>query len=286
MKNAKPNEIINEGKEIVQSIQNKGYQKENMVLYEWLSYVGIRMYYDTKYKELIQKVFLESNFYHTKEDLQKFLFDEFYLTPDVFSGDTLARGVSLKTFYRDKEITKIESNVFITSYGSTTRYQVLEAYIHEINHILNSFYNSVIKKEVIYSRVGLELAREDGRSIGSGLEEAFNTLQTESILNCLDNLSIRNIKEKEFLNFYQKVFNTRKEKQLHSYEKLTSFLRPFYENPKLYKLMEEKRLLGEIEKLKSEFDFLMGNGTYNFVESELDYYLYKEQEESKKKIKK
>ena len=222
MKSGEMNAIIKEGKEIVQNVSNDGLQKESMTSYEWLSYVGMRMYYDPKYKDLIKKAFLSANIYQTDEELHKFLMEKFDHVSSEFLENTFARGLSIKTFQKKKNKIQIQSDIVISTFACPNPFFLLEGYVHELNHILNSLNNSVIQKNAIYSRVGLELVKQDGKDIGSGMEEAFNTLQTESILNSLSTLPKSFIKDQEFLKYYKEVILNSKMTQITSYTKLTS----------------------------------------------------------------
>ena len=130
----------------------------------------------------------------------------------------------------------------------------LNFFIHEMNHVVNSKNNRVIDDR--YIRCGISIYDVKKKTdINKGINEAFNTLQTEEIENLVYLFSKEKIVTPYFYQILKKI---RKCEHLeHEYEPYplrTHIIRPLYENKGFKKIYEERTLDGCIDEIEYEFD--------------------------------
>ena len=190
--------------------------------------------------------------------------EEDYVTSGISSS---GRSVSLKN---GELILAHENPIIICSSFGRTKEELLNIFIHEMNHLikgsLNSFYFHKKNNNTFYAyRTGLgtHYCRYDhntGDLLGSDeyvlLDEVINTIQaTELTQNIfiLDGV-IDDLRIQEYIDSLNKL-----DTELDfGYEEATRIFRPLWENNNFSKLVEDNIVAGDISNIIDEYEAIVG----------------------------
>ena len=164
---------------------------------------------------------------------------------------------------------KVIKNLVLYNYNSISLINLLETLIHELNHAINSYNNTIkITNNYICLRTGLTHLIYDKNTLNSVkkdnsyiLEEIINTKQTEDIINIIKGFDINNSLRSSTIfsiNGETPTVYTSESYFLESY-----ICKEIINNRTFIKTLENLRLSGEIYNVSSWFDDIYGKkGTY------------------------
>lgn len=186
---------------------------------------------------------------------------------------------------------EIIKHLVLYNYESISLINLLETLIHELNHAINSYNNTIkVTNKYIYLRTGLthliydkntlESIKKDNSYI---LEEIINTKQTDDIVNIIKGFDPNNSL------ISSTIFSINGETptvyKSESYILETFICKEIINNRTFIRTLENLRLSGEIYNVSSWFDDIYGKkGTYKEMTNLLIQIINLERELSTKKI--
>ena len=164
-------------------------------------------------------------------------------------------------YYTEKFIT-------VNPFNDTSLSRILDNFIHEFNHAVNSINNEIIvSKDIIRVRTGLTTLnynKEDlsyiDKSDETVLEELLNTSQTEEIINIIKSFNKYNIENQELYNtlynINQEIGDENYKSDAYSYQK--HVCESLINNKTFTPTINNLRFKGLIEDIPELFDNVMG----------------------------
>ena len=241
------------------------------------------------YYPIVEKVMLETDFFIGDEPLSDLLVIGGIDPEDAFRGEEFydtelsvtavsSPGVYLSIsdtgsiiFERDRPA------VFCTTKGNDAT-TILNAFVHETAHLIKSTINVVYSDKPTHFliRGGLNIF---GYSFNNGtlsepndnsmLDEVINVLQTRDMMMSVKEL-IGKPMSPEVLEFFRKLDLDRID-LLYGYDELTSFVLPLWSNNYFRSSIEDNIVIGRIDRIRSDFDSIMGENSFHLYSTYLDY---------------
>lgn len=203
---------------------------------------------------------------------ENFILSCFKEIPILISGE---ENPVIQALYISKPEKK--ENTIITTKGIVlNRYQniplmsLLDNLIHEFNHAINSYKNEIkIENHLLYIRTGLshliyeqdnlKFVKKEKQTI---LEETINTVQTERIIDIINQFSNYQIEDTTITNTLYAIKNSiATNYNSKSYYLQTYLTRSLLENKTFYSTLENLRIDGQIEEIENWFNQICGYQT-------------------------
>lgn len=241
------------------------------------------------YYPIVEKVMLETDFFIGDKPLTELLIEGGIDAEDAFRGDEYydnelsvtaisSPGVYLSISEEGKILFERDTPaIFCTTLDSDAT-TVLNAFVHEAAHLIKSTVN------VVYSDSPTHFLIRNGLNIfgysfkkntplepsdNSMLDEVINVLQTRDMMASVKELNGKPMSDK-VLEFYRKLDLDRID-LLYGYDELTSFVLPLWSNNYFRSSIEDNIVIGRIDRIRSDFDSIMGENSFHLYSTYLDY---------------
>lgn len=241
-----------------------------------------------EYLPIVEKVMLETNFYIGKKPLSELLNEGSISAEDAFRGEefydtemtvTAISSPGIDLWVEDGKIMmeKETPAIFCTTIdGDATT--ILNAFVHEVAHLIKSTVNVVYSDSPKHFLVrnglnifGLSFERNSPLepNDNSMLDEVINVLQTSDMMRAVKELN-GSFMSDEVLKFYRELDLDRID-LLYGYDELTSFVLPLWSNDYFRSSIENNIVIGRIDRIKNNFDSIMGANSFHYYSTYLDY---------------
>lgn len=252
-----------------------GIENDNLLIYKAIVFAGMVAYYGEKHLDDIYKAFLDTKFICVDGSLRNLLSSETSYNREFIDAVLSHAEGSLYNVisYRDDDSSskmRFRREIYIEKDLLSRPYDVLDRLTHQMNHVINSQKNSVCSKQKrLAVRMGICLDYLDDRYNESiRLEEAFNDLQKQDILDEIIGFSFFEIKNPLFASILDSsVVEESKGEKSHQFG--VEEIRPLYEQITFNSVLVERRLSGKLSGIRELFDSKTEKGAYNEF---LDYF--------------
>lgn len=241
------------------------------------------------YFPIVEKVMLETEFYIGKKPLSELLEEGGINAEDAFRGEEFydteltvtalsSPGVYLYIGENGKIVFERETPaVFCTTVGEDAN-AILNAFVHETAHLIKSAVN------IVYSDAHKHFLIRNGLNIfgysfeknspfepndNSMFDEVINVLQTSDMMRSVKGLD-KDLLSEEVYSFYRELDLDRID-LLYGYNELTSFVLPLWSNDHFRSSIEDNIVIGRIDRIKNDFDSIMGPNSFHYYSTYLDY---------------
>ena len=242
-----------------------------------------------EYLPIVEKVMLETDFYIGKKPLSELLADGGISAEDAFRGEefydtevtvTAISSPGVELWVNDHGKIMMEKDtpaIFCTTMNADAT-TILNAFVHEAAHLVKSTANIIYSnsKKHFLIRNGLNifgLSFEKNSPLepndNSMLDEVINVLQTADMMKAVKGLDGTPMSD-EVLRFYRELDLDRID-LLYGYDELTSFVLPLWSNNHFRSSIEDNIVIGRIDRIKNDFDSIMGPNSFHYYSTYLDY---------------
>lgn len=277
---------------LAKSIVDEKFNKNNEYYYMFIcALFGFFMKYPD-HKELIINSFKDTNIIiedisvldiQKKYDLNLIKDDELAVQDPKACINHGASDIGIGYFIQDKELQMIQDNPTIICSGKdNSPANLINIFVHELNHIIKSFYNSYGSKvsdgiSSCYNRCGLTytiftydkytdiLKEEEFYSI---LDEVINVFQTTEILSYI--LMLDGVVPDEGLQKYIDSLDKDELKQNKGYDKTIKLFKRIWDNKLLRDILEKHLIDGNLVEISSDFDEAVGMECFDELADLLD----------------
>ncbi len=261
-------DLFHYSKEVINTISSKD-NSTSLLEYQYLTFAAMLTYYGSKYQDLILDVFQNTRFQET--DYNVYSTDE-KNSATIYSSFTYPVITSFFPFLKKYFLPSNYVTIYIDPSIMNDAYHVLINCIHEVNHAINS--SLIGSKFGHYLRYGVNFYNIDTNQFsGRFLEEAFNSLQQEEIMdNILFFGSHFEIEDSLFSQLYHRIYDSYRNSDVEkkSYDLLTELLRPLYFCPDFYYVLNNGRLSGDIRSIIENFESTVGSGSWLELSQSVD----------------
>ena len=241
------------------------------------------------YFPIVEKVMLETDFYIGKKPLSELLEEGGISPEDAFRGEEFydtemtvtaisSPGVYLYIDENGKIVYEKEKPaVYCTTVGEDAN-AILNAFVHETAHLIKSTIN------VVYCDTPKQFLIRGGLNIfgysfeknspfepndNSMFDEVINVLQTSDMMKTVKELDVDAMSE-EVYKFYRELDLDRID-LLYGYNELANFVLPLWGNDHFRSSIESNIVIGRIDRIKNDFDSIMGPNSFHYYSTYLDY---------------
>ena len=242
-----------------------------------------------EYLPIVEKVMLETDFYIGKKPLSELLVEGGISAEDAFRREEFydtevtvtalsSPGVELWVNDHGKIMMDRSTPAIFCTTMEEDATTILNAFVHEAAHLVKSTAN------VVYSNSPKHFLIRNGLNIfglsfeknsplepndNSMLDEVINVLQTSDMMRAVKELNGSPMSE-EVLRFYRELDLDRID-LLYGYDELTSFVLPLWSNNYFRSSIEDNIVIGRIDRIKNDFDSIMGPNSFHYYSTYLDY---------------
>lgn len=165
----------------------------------------------------------------------------------------------------------IERSLFLYDIDQKMYGVLMENFLHEINHLVNSKRHTIFKKNGIwYLRDGISVTNLNvSMTFGKMIDESFNVMQTADIFNELLKFSKFNIEDPALAEELKKLRYFPKSDGK-GYELTTPLIKPLYKNPNFRYVLNRQKMEGNIQLISREFDSKTHPNAYNELSNALE----------------
>ena len=260
----------NKARKLVLSKYGEDYPYYNMMV------VALTMLF-YKYKDydfLIEKTFNDTDIYIIYDsirnilkakniDIVSFLEEEDIIDEGINSTYGVSSlGYSFKI--ENNELVKCKENSFIICSSKCSNDILINTFIHEFNHLIKSSIDNTLSTSLDYClRSGISYYRcmyNNKKDIlyeyeyYDTLDEVINVIETTEMLSNIELLNVDN----SFIDSLDKdSLNTD-----FGYTLCVKLIRPLWDNPTFRNLIEDNILEGNIDRIISSFDEVLGEGSF------------------------
>ena len=241
------------------------------------------------YYPIVEKVMLETDFYIGDKPLSELLAEGGIDAEDAFRGEEFydtelsvtavsSPGVYLSISENGSIIFEKDTPAVFCTTSDNDATTLLNAFVHETAHLIKSAVN------VVYSDCPTHFLIRGGLNIfgysfkngsisepsdNSMLDEVINVLQTRDMMMSVKEL-VGKPMSPEVLDFFRKLDLDRID-LLYGYDELTSFVLPLWSNNYFRSSIEDNIVIGRIDRIRSDFDSIMGENSFHLYSTYLDY---------------
>ena len=231
-------------------------------------FAGLVSYYGPDKFNDIYMAFLKTKFVVCDETISQLLMDKYnFDEKSVLKFSEHCPGVFYNAVaFKNQKSNKyqIKRTVYVSKFMASSSV-LIHSLIHQMNHILNSINNSIVNKRNIGlgSRMGIAFDSFISRSCDSlGLEEAFNKLQSEEVMDRIIEFSFYNITISGVSNILNSIFHGVLFDENREDDLITKIARPLYKDDEFNKVLVDRRFTGRLAGIREEFDSKVGEGSY------------------------
>ena len=261
------NQIIEESKDLITAVNKNKEINQEVYDLEWLAVAGMLSYYGMDCFSTIYYALSNATIDFTHENLSQMLKEN----SQIFATDygTLLKNLEIKAcllteikdldLFKRGDLRSFDHHISITDYKIEDPLFLLEDFIHEFNHLVNSVHTPIyIKNGFYYYRCGLlEYNVFTKKAEQSALEEVINTFQTHDIRNEISDVR----------------------RGCLGYESIRNEIQPLYLNSTFKKMIDQARFLGHLDVLGDQFDYYTVEWGYYHLWTNLDKMLGANQRE-------
>lgn len=243
------------------------------------------------YLPIVEKVMLEADIHISDKSLKEMLegtdidiefgFSEEELDEeDMVVTAVSTPGYQLELSDRGSILYKTTTPAIYCSTKGECNNTILNAFVHEASHLVKSAVNSISqnRNNGFLLRSGLNIFGyrfEDGqfrtKSDNSMLDEVINVLQTADMMKNVKELAGSEMSPK-VKDFYDGLdLNELDNMYGYGYTELSDFVRPLWNIPDFKDSVEENIVIGRLDKIQSDFDDVLGKGSFHYYSTYLDY---------------
>lgn len=267
-------EKINLANRIVSSRFDKN--NEHYGLY-FLGCYGLLSKFGDNYLELVERLFKECDFRIANKSLKELVIEKYGYWDDKKMEDPKYEILAISrsgVTYRvndnlEFELFQTPTVMFISTCNISINL-LLNSFIHESSHILKTMLNcgNIIDNDNITRRAGLTVEHISRlwekyvivHKCNNLLDEIVNVFQTSEMMDEIGKLD-RNLLDDEVKQIFDKLdFNTIGDFQ--GYNDALSYFEPLWENSTFKNSIEENIVIGNIEKIESDFNEVMGEDRF------------------------
>lgn len=237
-------------------------------------FAGMLAYYGQEYAEDIYMAFFKTKFIPCNQDMEQVIKEKYNL-----DSETIRKYVEHcpGTFYeaiayynRKDRSFKISRNLYLDERFSEA--ELIEGICHQMNHIINSINVPIFERaRFLGARMGLAYDYFfDRKNDDLDLEEAINKLQVKDIMEEMFDFTYYDVKDKkvlEVLNSGLSKYDTNEadDQDNENSDMLLQIIKPLYENYWFNNILVDNRILGNLDKIRDDFDSALGFGYYGFL---------------------
>lgn len=278
--------------EIANEIINKIFSKddENYGLLV-LGCYGLLTKFGENYTPIIEKLFLETNFFIANKNLMD-LFNEAGLNPDEYGftedwnkNKNYLIAISIPGNYlyfeQDGTVGYVSDGTYVlcstSGYGKKKENKLLNSFIHEMAHLVKGYINTVVKEKsdnyAIRSGVNILESYVEADQVvtiskNTILDEVINTLQVVDMLEEIKKLD-KNILSLEVANYFNKLDLESLDTSL-GYDFAVRLVEPLWTNIRFKNNIEDNIVEGNIEKIEDDFNQVIGSSLFETFSRYLD----------------
>lgn len=278
--------------EIANEIINKIFSKddENYGLLV-LGCYGLLTKFGENYTPIIEKLFLETNFFIANKNLMD-LFNEAGLNPDEYGftedwnkNKNYLIAISIPGNYlyfeQDGTVGYVSDGTYVlcstSGYGKKKENKLLNSFIHEMAHLVKGYINTVVKEKsdnyAIRSGVNILESYVEADQVvtiskNTILDEVINTLQVVDMLEKIKKLD-KNILSLEVANYFNKLDLESLDTSL-GYDFAVRLVEPLWANIRFKNNIEDNIVEGNIEKIEDDFNQVIGSSLFETFSRYLD----------------
>lgn len=268
-------EYYNKAKELVLSKYSEDHPYFNMLVVA----LTTLFYKYRDYDFLVEKVFNDVDIYIIYDsvrnilkekniDIVSFLEEEDNIDEGVNSTYGVSSlGYSFKI--EDDNLIKCREKPFIICSSKCKSTTLLNTFIHEFNHLVKSSINNISSTDLEYSlRSGISFYRckyDSKKDIlyeyeyYDVLDEVINVIETTEMLN---NLELLEVDDSNINNYLNQLDKDELNKDF-GYDLCVKIIRPLWDNPTFKSLIEDNILEGNIDRIITYFDEVIGEDSFD-----------------------
>ena len=286
----------NKAKKLVLSKYGEDYPYYNMLVVA----LTMLLYKYKDYDFLVEKIFNDTDIYIIYDSIRNILKDKnidivsFLEEEDIIDeGINSTYGVSSLGYsfkIEDNELVKCKENPFIICSSKCSDDTLINTFIHEFNHLIKSSLDNTLSTSLDYFlRSGISYYRchyDNKKDIlyeyeyYDILDEAINVIETTEMLSNVELLNV----DSSFLSNYIDSLDKDKLNTDFGYTLCVKLIRPLWSNPTFKNLIEDNILEGNVDRIISSFDEVLGEGSFEKLNDYLeDIDSYEGQAKYKKK---
>ena len=259
------NEFLSYCKECVKQIDHALGIDDGLTDVKAVAFAGLVSYYGEEHFNDIYMSFFKTKFVRYPGSINKLLVGlgislEDALKYSEHSPYTFYMPVAKKDLKTNKYT--IERSIYVGDYDNTAK--LVESIVHQMNHVVNSLYNSVVNKRNsgLGARMGVSVDSFLTRKCESlKLEEAYNKLQVKDIMDRIMTFSIFDITVPGIISVLDDVFHNTGFSE-NDDDFMVEIIRPLYLDEEFNKTLVERRLNGRLAGIREEFDSKTEEGSY------------------------
>ena len=241
------------------------------------------------YYPIVEKVMLDTDFFIGKKSIKSLLkdggieADKYFSQEELDEDDLVVTAVSapgLRLSIDDKKKIICERSkpcIFCTTIGEDNT-TILNAFVHEASHLVKATVNDIYCDRPThfllrsgmnifgYSFEGNRLREPNSNAM---LDEVINVLQTSDMMREIKKLENQPMSSK-VLEFYRGLDLERVE-DYYGYAELINFVLPLWNNDHFKNSIEDNIVIGRIDRIKNDFDNILGQGSFHYYSTYLDY---------------
>lgn len=254
--------------------------KSNDSLYQIMLVAFTTLFYKYKdYSDIVEKVFNDTDVFISKESVKEILEREninivsFSEEENVIdNGINKTYGISsLGKSYciSEDDFKKVDGKPFLVVSSNCSKTLLLNTIIHEFNHLIKSYINSVTEDKFLYTiRCGVSLyqCRYDKKkdilyeyNYFDILDEVINTLQTTEMVKNI--LMLDGIVDDDTQKYIDSL-NKDSMQEDFGYDISVRTFKPLWNNSTFRSLIEDNIVEGNIKYIMDEFDRILGSGSF------------------------
>lgn len=235
---------------------------------QYLTFAGMIAYYGFDAIDEIYGVFNKTFFTYSNEPMEDILVSNGFSIDTILpiAGKNKMPANFNRRLLMDMSGRRfLEDYIFVSTNYDLEPIELLEVFVHECNHAVNSVNREIFSKnDRDFIRFGLNVrGLLDSYDDGSLLEECINVLQTAEIVNEILKFTKFDIEDPIIANAINniKYAGDTKRKGL-GYEFIVPFIKPLYDNSNFNRVVKEARMSGDIDKIDWEFDRKAGENKF------------------------
>lgn len=269
-------------KKIISSKYNENDKYYNMILVA----LTTLLYKYKDYTFLIEKIFNDVDISIEDDSIRNILKKkDIHIVDFEEDEDEIDEGINTTfgisnigyTFIlENSKFIKINDKPFIICNSNCSDTLLLNSFIHEFNHLIKGSLNNLVYEDLEYSiRCGIgyyrcihnvekDTLREE--EYYDSLDEAINVIQTTEMMKNIELLQVEEASLKKYLDSLDKDEISKD----FGYDLCVEVIRPLWENDNFRSLIEDNIVEGNIIRVVSSFDNVLGEGSFEKFADYLD----------------
>lgn len=265
------NNLINEETKTIKEITQNRFYNEELLTMLIIAFTIFRLYYGQETKSILETFLANHPIYYLPYNNETYgLFDYYFENLFTSQKPIIKKEIKLYTYSNNKELSHMTK---------------LEILIHELRHVLTSYYNSgyYLNADTFYYRGGLleeKISRESESRTSDAFDEAINSHMTYILLNYVVKLKKVYLDNKSVRQFLSEINLINNDVAIMGYSNLLNLLEPLLLNTPFLDFTDQRTVDGNINAVKYLLDNSSTYGDYNTLTTYLDKILQSNQTNS------